>query len=42
MIMYSIWNWVQCVVLGNVHISTTEGIGNSWGRGEGGLIGHKC
>ena len=31
--MYTIWNWVQCVVLGNVHISATEGIGNSWGRG---------
>ena len=39
-IMYTIWNWVQCVVLGNVHISAPEGIGNSWGRG--GLIGHKC
>ena len=25
---------MQCVVPGNVHISATEGIGNSWGREE--------
>ena len=32
MIMDTIWNCVQCVVPGNVHVFATEGIGNSWGR----------
>ena len=28
------WNIIQCEVPGNVHISGTEGIGNSWAREE--------
>ena len=44
MIMDTIWNCVQCVFPGNVHISATEGIGNSWGRGgsHGAQMLRKC
>ena len=44
MIMDTIWNCVQCVVPGNVHISATEGIGNSWGRegSDRALMLRKC
>ena len=29
-----IWIFIHCEVPGNVHISATEGIGNSWAREE--------